>query len=352
MGTTLLKVPARRAFTLIELLVVIAIIAVLIALLLPAVQKVREASARAKCENNLHQIGLAMHGYHDTNGHFPSGHVEQCPAGTTTGNETGCTYYANWCIALLPYIEQDNLFKTYQDFPTPNYMPGFTQNATFSQAYVDTYVCPSDTRQGGLVAPWTTAPGGAGAPQPAPALLYRSSSYKGMSGLQDPSSTDSYGGYWDEVQTVKAVYPWGLGALHGDGYSGLTPERVETVTDGLSNTIFVGERHVLPAKTTQEPLGRGPFWADSFNLYSLGAALPPGTAGASWTLSADYFTCSNNTQVNYCKYGWGSVHTGGVINFLFGDGSVRGINPTIDQATFAALATIGGGNNEVIPSNY
>src|SRR5437763_3681668 len=135
----------RPAFTLIELLVVIAIIAVLIGLLLPAVQKVREAAARMSCSNNLKQIGLALHNYHDANGTFPSGTEERCPSNIAFGSNAGCTYYANWSISILPYIEQGNLANLY-DFTKPNYMPGYPQNMVAVQTQIKVFQCPSDTR--------------------------------------------------------------------------------------------------------------------------------------------------------------------------------------------------------------
>jgi prepilin-type N-terminal cleavage/methylation domain-containing protein/prepilin-type processing-associated H-X9-DG protein len=339
MGTTL-RARARRGFTLIELLVVIAIIAILIALLLPAVQKVRGASLRTQCQNNLHQIGIALQSYHDAYGVFPSGHVEQCPAGTAAGVETGCTYYSSWAIAILPFIEQGNLFAQYKDFPTPNYMPGYTQNQTFAQQYIGVYTCPADTRARQLIAPDTLAPNGGG--QPNPPLTYMASSYKAMSGQQDPNTTDTYAGYWDEVQVAMKVFPSGRGPFHGDGYSGLSPERIANIKDGTSNTLFVGERHTL---TTW---GRGPFWANSFNLYSMGASFTA-DATATWALVPDYNQCTQKVlNANYCKYGWGSLHPGNFINFLMGDGSVRAITPDINIIIFAAISTIAGG--EVVPS--
>src|SRR5262245_18015185 len=131
----------RRAFTLIELLVVIAIIAILIGLLLPAVQKVREAANRMSCSNNLKQIGLALHNYHDANGTFPPGQVH-----TTSGGEPATTC---WGIELLPYIEQDNAYKRYDK----NLLQTAPGNVAVLQTFVKTYLCPSDMNTNRLEMP-------------------------------------------------------------------------------------------------------------------------------------------------------------------------------------------------------
>src|SRR5262249_46812929 len=230
----------RRGFTLIELLVVIAIIAILIGLLLPAVQKIREAAARMQCSNNLHQIGLALHNYHSAYETFPAGGVTN---GVCCGTQSGAT----WTIYLLPYLEQDNLDKLYHFTKTneANAHPSLAFSVV--RQFVKTYNCPSDPNINQLAIP-DSGPANDLSPQ----RQYATGSYRAMAGV-----TDGLG--WFDAECGR-IYPVGQrGVLHSSsdpkyptpfpsGYAAppYSKERIANITDGTSNTLLVGEYYTLP----------------------------------------------------------------------------------------------------------
>jgi prepilin-type N-terminal cleavage/methylation domain-containing protein/prepilin-type processing-associated H-X9-DG protein len=325
----------RPGFTLIELLVVIAIIAVLIGLLLPAVQKVREAANRMSCENNLKQIALAVHNYHDVNGTLPAGSIYKQ---TSPGKYN---YYDTWTIALLPFLEQGPLFSSY-DPTVPNAIEDAKspQMAFLRQSFVKVYTCPSDYNPFVPALPETGSGGDTGLPIP----LCMPGNYRCVAGA-DWGGQDwgkDQGGNnenWDDATQVVWLMPHysqDRGAMHASGVSGAKAEKLSSITDGTSNTLLVGEY------ATKTHLTRRTFWAFAYTSYNESCA----TFDQSRTLLPDFDLCTNTppTGSNQCKRAWGSFHAGGVINFAFCDGSVRGISPDVDMTfVFPSLATMAGG---------
>jgi prepilin-type N-terminal cleavage/methylation domain-containing protein/prepilin-type processing-associated H-X9-DG protein len=284
----------RRGFTLIELLVVIAIIAILIGLLLPAVQKVREAAARAKCQNNLKQIGLALHGYHDVNDRLPPG-----GSGPNIGGfvaSPGMTGSIGYTVYILPQVEQDNVFR--QMNTTVNYnQPPNDATAPF---LVPIYQCPSaEVIESAL---------GAG----------KTHHYPGVAG---PKGTNPQTG------SAYTVTGGSHGGISHHGVLGPnTRVRLLGMTDGTSNTLMVGELSWKGANCYR-PWTRG--W-DSDAMASSKNVLHP--------LNAVAYNGSNN----FNDVSFGSQHSGGA-NFLLGDGSVKFVPQSIDLNAYKAAASRDGG---------
>jgi prepilin-type N-terminal cleavage/methylation domain-containing protein len=295
------KKRAERAFTLIELLVVIAIIAVLIGLLLPAVQKVREAANLVSCKNNLKQIGLAMHNYHDTHGTFPVGYYDPTPW-PQLDNGPGW----GWGAYLLPFLEQGNLYNQI-NFKLD---VGDPANATIRTTFLKIFFCPSDELQttfdltDGVSKTWTLA----------------QASYVACNGNDGV----------DDFTTPPHTGPF-LRAIKGF--------RTADITDGLSNTLFVGDRTIKLSYCTW--MG-GPTGALNPFL------LAPGNFGAEVTLLMCHAgpTGPNSPGV-FDADSTSSPHRTGV-PFVFGDGSVHYLSNSIDIPVWMALATRNG--NEVLTS--
>ncbi len=292
-----------RAFTLIELLVVIAIIAILIGLLLPAVQKVREAAARSQCTNNFKQWGLGMHMYNDTMGTLP-------PGATASPRHT-------WIVHLWPYVEQGNLANLYgnvntQPFYLPNAIVQNTLNGACTQQ-VKLYYCPSDR----------------------PGAYWKGDSYW--------RCRSNYAVNWGPVPIPYAGTPL-MGPFGYQGNNTSTPliTAIQVIADGTSNTLLMSEVILPPNDGDRDTNG------DAFNDDSstLGGRFMTINAPNSGTDNMGY--CVNDNVRAPCstaspyQVAARSRHVSGV-NALFCDGSVHFITNSIIPATWQALGTTSGG---------
>jgi prepilin-type N-terminal cleavage/methylation domain-containing protein/prepilin-type processing-associated H-X9-DG protein len=309
---------ARRGFTLIELLVVIAIIAILIGLLVPAVQKVREAAARSQCQNNLKQIGVAMHNFHDVYRKLPP---------QTANNKNSCCY-GTWQMAILPFVEQNPLWNAYQNWGnTVSGGPNYEQKANLlvTSQRLSLFTCPSDI--------------------PAAA---KSGSFNGTTyNITQHNYLINVGNidYSQGKDGTLPDQPAGL-AFGGAPFSRSAQSRLMDITDGTSNTLMLSE-----VKQGQGQDFRGlTWWAEGsgfttyrtpnspgFDYIANGSGAPGCVPTSQNPLNADC-KAFPSPQPNWNVFTARSRHTGGV-NVALCDGSTRFVTDSIAWATWQALGT-------------
>jgi len=308
-----------RAFTLIELLVVIAIIAVLIALLLPAVQQAREAARRSQCKNNLKQIGLAIHNYHDTHSAFPPAHIDSNPGIPSPTGGASNRNALGWGTMILPYVDQAPLYNTIGT-QTANFSSswqdanhdGSTSDAISSaKVILSAYRCPSDTTPG--LNPDKSN--------------YGTSNYLVSSGTLAPGDSSKNGMFYVNSHL-----------------------QFRDVIDGASNTLFVSERTGQNDTSTSTNCGGSPC------SWKAGLWIGPRATGASesWHTSIYGMDVENvgggsaTYMIGRSSATWGmdwiasSMHVGG-IQVLMGDGAVRFLSENINNTTYLRLVTPKGG---------
>ncbi|WP_152051940.1 DUF1559 family PulG-like putative transporter [Tautonia marina] len=339
--TTTGSSPSRSSgFTLIELLVVIAIIGVLIALLLPAVQAAREAARRAQCTNNMKQIGIALHNYHDTVGAFPTSFWRATPVynAATPGVHPEARWGHSWIAMTLPYLEQQPIYNAINFNVGVAGGPGglHTQmNHTGMMTPISTLMCPSDPSP--TFSPYTRVDTGVGwnfttntALNSGPKL-----SYVGSLGDNHPDDPN----WWPYTTSLPVARNNGFG--EGNTHTGIMNRSggttsIRDIIDGTSNTFAVGE-------TLFES-------CDWFTWPN-----PNGTTGTV-NVPINYEVTEHNGDANGIRdsrnwragFGYRSQHSG-VVNFLFADGSVRAIKETINRDVYRWLSTRAG--NELVSSD-
>jgi len=389
----------RQGFTLIELLVVIAIIAILIALLLPAVQKVREAAARTQCANNMKQLGIAMHGYHDVNNNFPAGYILNFPSASPPLKFTS----TSWALDLLPFIEQDNIYRQWNRdapfatnlsggagsvavegniFSTTTYNPAATNNnVPLGMTVISTFVCPSvpddpqtRTQKNAYDATLivdSILPGGVPAPPGSPFKIgtftfnAAPTDYIGINGILGAEHSSLPG--WNSANEdgiLKDPNVTGAGAV-ALGVSQITNVGIPQITDGTSTTVLLTEIAGKPfwyGKGKKIVNLNAPYNSFPYPNILDSAGWADAAIGENWFEGFAYPTVDACVAAGgECKIGpYMSVtnlkhplggtplqlgfafHTGG-FNVLLADGSVRFVSDNIDALTLAEAFTYRGG---------
>jgi prepilin-type N-terminal cleavage/methylation domain-containing protein/prepilin-type processing-associated H-X9-DG protein len=291
----------RRGFTLIELLVVIAIIAILVALLLPAVQQAREAARRSTCKNNLKQLGLALHSYHDLHRTFPAGWYAVSNGAHDPEGESGF----GWATMLLPMMDQEPFYGQF-DFTQPIDSGTATGgNRSFLKQALSAWQCPSDPQPSTFQTPDRNG-----------VVVERATAnYVGVFG-----TTEIHG--CENAPGTAPVTAQGQCVSDGMFYHN-SKVRMRDVVDGTSHTLMVGERTTWHDTNTNQ---------DFYGTWS--GALPEVEEEPARIMGH----AEHPPNVNHHPEDFGSAHTGGA-HFTLADGHVRFISENIDTATFQALGT-------------
>jgi prepilin-type N-terminal cleavage/methylation domain-containing protein/prepilin-type processing-associated H-X9-DG protein len=339
----------RRGFTLIELLVVIAIIGILIALLLPAVQQAREAARRTQCRNNLKQLGIALHNYHDAHRVFPPAYVGNFSAsGTINGvsypddNGNGPSGFG-WGALLLPQLDQQPLYNKF-NFSLACWDPA---NAAAAATKLPAFLCPSATggEDGYLVDKFTSGTAAAPRdPQPfSPAIRFSHSHYVTNAGIHQPWGRSP--SYSQDLSIPEPIPANGNQLAHMDGaFYRNSRIRIADVTDGTSGTIFIGEHSSILSNKTWVgvvpygatcPTAKFPSECNSGGCM-VGAHSGPDTHDHPQVIIHAPNNPFGHTDEMYAE------HAGGANN-LFGDGSVRFISEFIDGFVWVGMSTRNGG---------